>query len=211
MNVQGFRCLRLVMIITAALTLAGCTYGPIVLHRNAYEYRYRVFQAGKPLPTTMHAPLPIEIIAESVMPAGALNHAMDQLAAEDFKLSRLERIPDTDFYVFVFQRPVVDGYLPTRAPMEFTGVYRPATGGHLPMYYVLTPRYTGYNVTIFGRGESPAQIKCEWDGKVLFAREGQTDYTFIMAGDGRSVTAIEDTLREGELQRSVMSLERVDK
>lgn len=211
MNAQGLRFLRLAMISLGALMLAGCVFAPMMPRSDAYEYRYRVLQAGRPLPSTMHAPLPIKTIAETTLPAGSLNHAMDQLASENFKLNSLERIPDTDFYVFKFRRPIVDGYRPTRAPMEFTGVYRPATSGRLPVYYVLTPRFTGYNVTIFGRGETPLQIKAEWDGKMLFAREGQTDYTFAMTGDGRSIAAIEDTTAQGELQRSVLSLVRMDK
>lgn len=211
MNAQGFRCLRLATIGFAALMLGGCMIGPMLPRSDAYEYRYRVLQAGRPLPSTMRAPLPLQVLAESTMPVGALNHAMDQLAAENFKLNSLERIPDTDFYVFKFRRPVVDGYLTTRAPMEFTGVYRPATSGHLPVYYVLTPRYTGYHVTIFGRGETPLQIKAEWNGEMLLAREGRTDFTFLLSGDGRSITAIEDTTSQGELQRSVLSLERMDK
>ncbi len=126
------RFLRLAMISLAALTLGGCVVFPLMPRGDAYEYRYRVLQAGRPLPSTMRAPLPLQTIAETTLPPGALNYAMDQLASEDFRLTGVERIKDTDFYTFKFQRPIPMGYRPTRAPMEFTGVYRPAAMGHLP-------------------------------------------------------------------------------
>ncbi len=46
---------------------------------------------------------------------------------------------------------------------------------------MLTPRFTGYNVTIFGRGETPLQLQAVWDGNKLTAHDGQTEYTFVLA------------------------------
>ena len=60
MNAQGFRLLRLATIGFAALMLGGCMIGPMLPRSDAYEYRYRVLQAGRPLPSTMRAPLPIQ-------------------------------------------------------------------------------------------------------------------------------------------------------
>ncbi|MCE5228175.1 hypothetical protein LLG95_01080 [bacterium] len=210
MNALVFRCCRLSIAMLAMLTLAGCLVAPLVPRSDAYEYRYRVFQAGQALPSTMTPPFPMEILTERTLPPGGLNHAMDQLSEQGFKLNSLQQIPDTEFYIFKFRKPIVDGYRPSQAPMEFTGVYRP-TSVQLPVYYAFTPKYPGYDVTIFGRSEAPLQVKADWNGKYLSARDGATRFTFVLSGDGHSVTAIEETPVQNELQRNVLSLERMEK
>lgn len=211
MNAQVLRCCRHLAAVCVLLLIAGCRILPPASPIEAFEYRYRVFQAGQPLPTTMEAPLPLQVLTERTLPAGALNHSMDQLSKEGFKLHDIEQIPETGYYIFNFRKPVIDRYLPTQAPMEFTGVYRPATSGHMMVYYAFTPKYPGYTVTLFGRGELPTVLQAEWTGKMLRAQQGQTRFSFVIAGDGRTVTAIEETPLKGELQRNVVTLERMEK
>ncbi len=195
-------CFRLCPLLLAMLMVAGC----VRVAPRAYEFRYRVLEAGAPLPATMTSPLPLELLTERILPPGEFNRELDRLTQEGFLLHEVQRVDATNYHVFTFRRPIREGYRPTLAPMEFTGVFMPVSPQRPAIYYAFTPRYRGYDVTVFGVGPTPATFSAEWKDGLLRANVGSTRHTFGLVGDGRGITHIMETMRAGVLDRQVTSL-----
>ncbi|MCL5270666.1 MAG: hypothetical protein M1457_08995 [bacterium] len=187
--------------------LAGCAAG--IITPTAYEYRYRVFEAKEPLPADMKAPISEELLNERFLGLGILNRSMDLLAQDGFELWKIKRVDSTNNYTFTFRRRIPAGWSPTPAPMEFTGIYQAQPPYETTTFYSLAPRYRGYTVGIFKQGAEAQFIDANWNGDVLTAQEGNTQHTFMLSGDGLTLSHVRDGLEPQKFERSTMNLLRV--
>ena len=185
---------------TTLILTAGCATGP--LFYEAHEYRYRVFESQKPMPSKLMAPIVGEAIANRFLQIDALNRSIDLLSTEGFELWKIERIPGTSYYTFTFRRLLPQGLRPTIAPMEFTGVYQATAPTPTTTYYALNPRNQGYTAYIFNAGEpAPKIIELTWTRDRLEAHEGDVDHTFMLSGDGLVISHIEEHMLSERLKR----------
>jgi hypothetical protein len=187
--------------------LAGCQ----TVGAGAYEERYRIFQALD-LGATIRPDDPPEVIAQKFGPTAAVNFAFEQLAQEGFTLHKMEGLPTGGgSTLFTFRRRIPEGYRPTIAPMEFTGLYqveneRPAP----PTYYVFIPQLEGYTVHVFGPEGNNHTYQAEWTGQELrWEAGGRVNYVRL-SGDGswlsRWIDEAETGRRNTIVARRVRSL-----
>ena len=212
MKSATLRHLRLAALsLCAIVMLAGCSpYGwPQKGFIRGYEYRYRVFEAGQSLPSTLEGPYDGDQLAQRFLPVGALNRAMEVLSQEGFVLWKIERIPGSTYYTFTFRRSRPMGFRPTLAPAEFTGVYQVQSPGDTSQYYALGPIYAGYTVVIFHGAEVPQVVDAKWDGKHLQSQCGDTHHEFMLSGDGLTLVHTQDRILSGGLERKVFRAQRV--
>lgn len=189
------------------LMLAGCTRFTWVPDR--YEYRYRVFQAGAPMPSTMQAPFSKDELTQRFLPAGAVNRSIELLAKDDFRLMRIEQVPDTGYYTFIFRRPIPWRQRPQRAPTEYTGVYQVQPPNDTTTYVALTPTYEGYTGVVFHGSEVPEVIEAKWDGEELKGQTGHIQHSFLVSGDGFAIVYVREDLSEKGFERKVLNARRV--
>lgn len=201
------RLTRSLTALAALLMLAGC--GTLVTHHTDWEYRYRVFEALDPLPLTMNAPLSRSMLAERFVPVGALNRSFDQLTSEGFEFVKVERVPGTQYHTFIFRRLLPPGYRPTRAPMEYTGVFMVEGSDANPTYLSLAPRFKGYTVFTFTGGKMVDQFDADWNGEELTARVGPVDHTLLISNDGMSLAHTSESIEHKVLNRKVINAMRV--
>ncbi len=190
--------------LVAMLLAAGCA---APMHQAAYEYRYRVFEAGQPLPSTMEQTLVDQVVLRSFNTPAELNASIDELTKEGFVLEKVEQVRDTPYYVFVFQRELPLGFRQTRAPAEFAGSFRPDNQMFSGIQYTFTPVYQGYKVSILRPGLDPQVVDAVWTGSALVAEKDRTQHTFLLGGTGSAVTHVEETLgAPGAMSRQVFTL-----
>lgn len=183
--------------------LAGCQYAQPI----AYEERYRIFQAIELGGTIRPTDSPDEI-ARKFAPTAAVNAAIEGLAQEGFVLSKMEPLPtDAGATLFTFRREIPEGYRPTRAPMEFTGLF--VVGEENPetvTYYVLTPRFAGYILHTLG-AEGYHTYEADWNGRELRWDTGSQVNTVVLTDNGLQL--IRTSVDVGSGQRRTIVARRV--
>lgn len=169
----------------AATTLVGCAHRGI---HGTFEERYRVFYTIDQVTPQQLTDDPDQAGASFRAMAG-LNLAFEELAAEGFKLEKVEPILNGGGATkFTFRRRIPEGYKPTSAPMEFSGVYAVEDpNGDAEQYYLLSPIDRGFNIQIMDRAGETTSVDANWDGNALRWRNGYDEHTLELTPDARSV------------------------
>lgn len=207
MNSMTVRLTQSFVALASLLLLAAC--GTLVHHNTNWEYRYRVFEALDPLPAMMNAPVSNSLLSERFAPLGAINRSFDQLSSEGFEMVKIDRVPGTQYHTFTFRRELPPGYRPTRAPMEYTGVFEAQGPTAKATYYSLVPRFKGYAVHIFTDGQLVDHFDVDWNGEELTTRIGPVDHTLLISNDGLSLAHISEKIEHKALERKVVDARRI--
>lgn len=207
-RMKAFASLRLLFALAALCLLGGCSHYYFCGER--YEYRYRVFEAKETMPKAMEGPIGSDILAQRYNPPSEINKCLDSLTAEGFKLWRIEKVRDTNYYTFILRRPVIGKMAPMRAPTEFCGVYQVQAPNDQTTFYAFQPTYYGYTVIRFHGADDPAIIETKWDGDKLVADAAGVHHIFILTADGFSIVHSEDHLLAKGLDRKIFNARRIN-
>lgn len=173
-------------VLLIALLAAGVAGGCQHAGQHVYDERYRIFYS-RDLGMNLRATDSQEEIASKFAPVAAVNAAIDQLSREGFTLAEVKPLPtETGAVMMTFRRPIPGGYRPTRAPMEFTGLYQSGSDPASVSYYVFVPKLTGYTIHVMGR-EGYKTYEADWDGRQLHWQTGDSLNVVALAENGQAI------------------------
>lgn len=178
--------------IVLAMTLGGCTQ----ISQPVYEERIRIFYAVQPGDQIMPGDSP-EVIGRKFMPMAAVNSSLSLLTRDGFTLKTIRPLPTSDgATMFVFERPLPTGYYASRAPMEFTGLYRTTDGAGDEWRLVFVPHRRGFTIHMMGAA-SNRTIQATWEpfSRVLLWQDELEVYRFQLSPNGGSITWLVDPLK----------------
>lgn len=198
----------------ATLLVNGCQWlsTPSILEApEIFEYRYRTFEALKPLPDQMMQPISDDLLAERFIPLAALNRSMDLLSQQGFNLWKIKRVQQSQYYTLIFRRALPEGYRPTRAPMEMIGLFEAQPPAESSRYYYFSPTLEGYTVFISPSGQPIQSIQTRWNQREeqLMGQVGPVEHLFRLGRRGQTIMHIAEKLTPGKLEREVIDLRRV--
>ncbi|MBI3735892.1 hypothetical protein HY256_05205 [Candidatus Sumerlaeota bacterium] len=167
-----------------ALLWAGCARNGVY---TVYEERYRLLFVSDQLSPGVLQRDP-DSASRSYARMAALNRSFEDLTTEGFALVKVEPAGNGGGATkFVFRRTIPEGYRPTNAPIEFSGLYKyQEDENSAARYYIFDPRPNGYTVRV-SQPDGEEVATAQWDGSQLRWRNGDVENSAILSGDGRSV------------------------